>query len=485
VAVASAPPATTPPPVAAPPANGATVTVSGSVKRPDGNPVAGAAVVIGDEKNMAPAYGDLSRSRVVRTDVLGNYSVDVPAAAGVSTLVFRDDFGYAELPVDPAKPRQDVVLQPYAVVEGTLRMGKQPLAGQVVSFIKLTRGRGGHVNYNSEVRTDADGRYSIRVAAGNGYVSSRRNVNRQFIHRHYTYVKLAAGRTHAVDLGGTGRDVVGQVVSPEGVERIEWASFPGYSNTCSLSWVDRPGFPQPPNFASLPEDEQRRLQEQWEQTTPEGELSMRRSWGEDFVINPDGSFRIDDVPPGKHRIYLRRMLIENSFGEDIGHADAEFTVPEGESEEPIDLGNLVAHARPRLAFGGAVPDVAATTPDGKAIKLSDFKGKYVLLHFFGRRYDYAIKDMDLVAAIHRDHADRVAVVGFSMEENVEETRKLMAEHNITWPVGHTGGWGKAPETYFRSPSYIFLLDPDGKLLAKNLGGYNRDSVEKAVRKHVK
>jgi RNA polymerase sigma factor (sigma-70 family) len=484
-AVNTAPPPTAPVQLAGFAADAATVTVTGTVKRPDGNPGAGAIVVIGDEKNMAPAYGDVSRARTVRTDALGNYSVDVPAAPGTTTLVFRDDFGYAELPVDPAKPKQDIVLQPYAVVEGVFRRGKVPVANEVVGFTRLTRGRRGHVYYSTDHKTDAEGRFSLRIAASDGYLYTRRNVQRQFIHRHYTYLKLTPGQKVVADLGGSGRDVVGHVVPPEGGERLDWSVFPGYSNTCQLTWVDRPGFPQPAGFDKLPEDEQRRLQEQWEQTTPEGQTSLRRSWSEDFLINPDGSFLIEDVPAGKHRIYMRRMLIENSFGEDIAHAEAEFTI-EDLKEEPLDLGNIVMPARPRLLPGAIVPDVAFNTPDGKPIKLSDFRGKYVLLHFFGRRYDYSMKDMDLIADAYQQHGgDRLAVVGFSMEEDLDETKKLIAEKEINWPVGHVGGWSKAPEVYFRSPSYIFLLDPEGKLLAKNLGGHNRDSVLKAVRRHVK
>jgi len=53
--------------------------------------------------------------------------------------------------------------------------------------------------------------------------------------------------------------------------------------------------------------------------------------------------------------------------------------PGGQSDTPSNFG--VITMVPRLNPGAMAPDFTVTNLDGKTVKLSDFKGKYVLLEF--------------------------------------------------------------------------------------------------------
>ena len=100
-------------------------------------------------------------------------------------------------------------------------------------------------------------------------------------------------------------------------------------------------------------------------------------------MQPDGSFRIDDLLPGNMRRQFRILRTENSFGEDLVECWTEFTVPDlpagaQRMDEPLDIGTVQAKLKPRTVVGQPAPDFSITTLDGKTIKLSDYKGKYVV-----------------------------------------------------------------------------------------------------------
>ena len=65
-------------------------------------------------------------------------------------------------------------------------------------------------------------------------------------------------------------------------------------------------------------------------------------------VAADGSFRVDDLPPGKYQGHLQvRELVEGQSNNEryIGSASKEFTVPAAvppASEEPVDIGTFEA-----------------------------------------------------------------------------------------------------------------------------------------------
>src|SRR5437764_12672605 len=54
-------------------------------------------------------------------------------------------------------------------------------------------------------------------------------------------------------------------------------------------------------------------------------------------------------------------------------------MPDGRSDEPFDVGTITLKVRPRVKIGSAAPAVEAVKADGSSVKLSDLRGKYLLL----------------------------------------------------------------------------------------------------------
>jgi hypothetical protein len=148
-----------------------------------------------------------------------------------------------------------------------------------------------------------------------------------------------------------------------------------------------------------------------------------------------------------------------------------FTVPviQGDrSDEPLDVGTVTVHLRPTVKIGQAAPPVEATTADGRTVRLSDFKGKYVLLSFVpGVEGAAAASDPRFTSSnTLRDRAgERVAFLAVTLPNSgTGRANDLPAVPG--WTVATVTDWrNKLDPAYANSPGG-YLIDPGGTVLAK-------------------
>jgi thiol-disulfide isomerase/thioredoxin len=79
---------------------------------------------------------------------------------------------------------------------------------------------------------------------------------------------------------------------------------------------------------------------------------------------------------------------------------------------------------------------------------------------------------------------RLVMVGLSLDEKPEAPKKYAEKNGLGWVQGFLGEWStsKVPDTYGVTgiPS-IWLIGPDGKVIAKDLRGERiKSEVEKAL-----
>lgn len=125
-----------------------------------------------------------------------------------------------------------------------------------------------------------------------------------------------------------------------------------------------------------------------------------------------------------------------------------------------------------LAPGAAVPNLAARNQDGKMIRISDFKGKFVLLYFYPKDETpgctkEACSFRDEYASIKKLNA---VVLGVSRQDE-KSHRKFIAQHKLPFDllVDADGSFAKAfgvstmPIVGFHKRQSV-LIGPDGKVL---------------------
>ncbi|WP_165227818.1 sigma-70 family RNA polymerase sigma factor [Aquisphaera insulae] len=294
----------------------------GKVLTPKNQAAAGASLAVGVEgTQVVVGNGEFESNtdcRRATADDLGRFSL--PAQAGDFQLVILHPEGYAWID-SPAtwETVRLIRLEPWARIEGTFRIGTKPAAHVPISVRVVPNrpgpaGKGGPriLNWNHEAVSGPDGGFAFdRVLPGKGIIG--RDITfmvdqgaTEVTSSCKIRVDLPGGRTTKVDLGGSGRAIVGRLELPDGVgEKVPW-SFANIDG--GREAADSDGFPR---------------------------LTV--------TVAPDGRFRIDDVPPGRYRLVARfgsyevtrRQGLEGftcTRAVDVPAADR------GPANTPVDLG---------------------------------------------------------------------------------------------------------------------------------------------------
>jgi peroxiredoxin len=143
------------------------------------------------------------------------------------------------------------------------------------------------------------------------------------------------------------------------------------------------------------------------------------------------------------------------------------------SEEGKVIGERIALAA-KFSIGAPAINFSQMDDKGKLVSLSDFKGKYVLIDFWASwcgpcRIEYPF----LRKAYSRFKDKNFEIIGVSLDDSKTLWLNAIKSNNFDWielsdlkgkknDVAVSYGVAAIPQS--------FLLDPDGKIIAKNLRG---------------
>lgn len=133
-----------------------------------------------------------------------------------------------------------------------------------------------------------------------------------------------------------------------------------------------------------------------------------------------------------------------------------------------------AAAAEATAVGKVFAPFEETDLSGAPLKLASYRGKVVLVDFWATWCGPCVAELpNVLAAFEKYHAQGFEIVGVSLDQDRAKLDAFLAEKKMTWPQFFDGkGWeNKLAQAYgIRSIPATFLLDREGKIVAKGLRG---------------
>lgn len=127
-----------------------------------------------------------------------------------------------------------------------------------------------------------------------------------------------------------------------------------------------------------------------------------------------------------------------------------------------------------VGIGTVAPEIELPTPDGDTLKLSSFKGKYVLLDFWASWCrPCRIENPHLVKAYQKYQDKGFEIFQVSLDKKRESWVNAIEKDQLNWPqVSDLKYWHSEPAKLYKVQAIPanFLIDKKGRIVARNLRG---------------
>lgn len=133
-------------------------------------------------------------------------------------------------------------------------------------------------------------------------------------------------------------------------------------------------------------------------------------------------------------------------------------------------------------LGKPAPEIQGANLDGEVVRLSDLRGRYVIVNFFATWCIPCREEHDDLVRFSARHAPTGDAVILSViyDDRQSRVRDFFAERGGDWAVVDDSG--AKVDFGVRGVPESFLVDPEGFVLARIVGGVRSDALEQLLQR---
>ena len=208
---------------------------------------------------------------------------------------------------------------------------------------------------------------------------------------------------------------------------------------------------------------------------------MRQSWkSEKAIENQEKAINkkfIQEHPDSYVSLNALQSYAYSADYADIEPLYSNFSPAIKASESGKAFGEMLPKLK-AVAIGATAPEIAEADTAGKVVNLSSFRGKYVLVDFWASWCGPCRRENPNVVRTYNQYKGKnFTILGVSLDRPTAKEAWLKAIHNdgLTWTqVSDLQFWkSKTAAAYaVRAIPQNFLIDPNGKIVGKNLRSFD-------------